>query len=215
VSAGAVGLLFAEETPGSGAFGLVAAVLPFALSTTLTPGPNTILVTASGATFGFRRTVPHLLGILIGFPVMMVAVGWGLGALFVAHPALHGVLRWVGAAYLLFLAWKIATARASDAAGARGRPMSFLQSLAFQWVNPKAWIMSISAAATFTSPAGDPRRETLVIAAVFACVALPVLPAWALFGVALRRWLSSERALRIFNTTMAALLVASLVPLFV
>ena len=195
--------------------GLVGAVLPFALSTTLTPGPNTILLTASGATFGFRRTLPHLLGIELGFPAMMVAVGWGLGAVFVAHPALHGVLRWVGAAYLLFLAWKIASARSSDGEGARGRPMTFLQSVAFQWVNPKAWIMSVSAAATFTTPAGDPGRETLVIAAVFACVALPVLPAWALFGVALRRWLSSERALRIFNATMAALLVASLVPLFV
>src|SRR5207249_5188879 len=104
---------------------------PFALSTTLTPGPNTILVTASGASFGFRRTIPCMLGILLGFPVMLIAVGWGLGALFESHPAVHAALRWIGAVYLLFLAWKIATAGASDAPDARGRPLSFLQSAAF------------------------------------------------------------------------------------
>lgn len=97
-----------------GWLGLALAVLPFALSTTLTPGPNTIMVTASGATFGFRRTVPHMLGILLGFPVMLIAVGWGLGALFESHPAVHLTLRWIGATYLLYLAWKIATAGTSQ-----------------------------------------------------------------------------------------------------
>jgi threonine/homoserine/homoserine lactone efflux protein len=192
---------------------LVLAVLPFALSTTLTPGPNTILVTASAATFGFRRTVPLMLGILLGFPAMMLAVGWGLGELFESSPGVHATLRWVGAAYLLFLAWKIASARGSEASGAPGRPIGFLRSAAFQWVNPKAWIMSISALTTFTTVGGDTRREALVIVAVFTLVACAAIPAWALLGVAVGRFLSSERALRIFDANMAALLVASLVPL--
>jgi threonine/homoserine/homoserine lactone efflux protein len=209
-----VSALLEDPRVDPGVVGLVLAVLPFALSSTLTPGPNTILVTASGATFGFRRTIPHMLGILFGFPVMMVAVGLGLGALFESHPAVHATLRWAGAAYLLFLAWKIATARASEASGARSSPLSFLQAAAFQWVNPKAWVMSISAVTTFTSVGGDTRRETLVIAAIFALVTLPAIPAWTLFGVAVSRLLRSERALRIFNATMAGLLVASLIPLF-
>ena len=196
-------------------FALVLAVLPFALSTTLTPGPNTILVTASAATFGFRRTVPLMLGILLGFPAMMTAVGLGLGELFESHPLLHGALRWVGVTYLLYLAWKIATARSSVESGAPGRPVGFLRSAALQWVNPKAWIMSISALTTFTTVGGDPRRETLVIVAVFALVAFAAIPAWALFGVAVGRLLRSERALRVFNASLAALLVASLVPMVV
>lgn len=198
-----------------GALGLVLAVLPFALSTTLTPGPNTIMVTASGATFGFRRTVPHMLGIVIGFPLMMIGVGLGLGELFQARPVLHAALRWVGAAYLLFLAWKIATARPRDAAGAPGRPLSFLQSAGFQWVNPKAWVMSISAMATYTTVGGDTRREAVVIVAVFAAITVPAIAAWAAFGVGVGRLLRSERALRLFNGAMAALLVASLASLVV
>lgn len=198
---------------GDGWLGLALAVLPFTLATTLTPGPNTILVTASAATFGFRRSVPLMLGILVGFPAMMTAVGWGLGELFERHPAVHATLRWVGAAYLLFLAWKTATARTSDASGTRGRPLGFVRSVAFQWVNPKAWIMSITAITTFATVGGDTRRETLVIVAVFALVAWAAIPAWALFGVAVGRCLRSERALRVFNCTMAALLALSLLPL--
>lgn len=192
---------------------LVIALLPFAFSTSLTPGPNTVMVTASGATFGFRRTLPHVFGITVGFPLMLVAIGWGLGGVFEAHPSVHVALRWVGAGYLLFLAWKIANAHRSDAPGARSRPFGFLQAAAFQWVNPKAWMISIGAVSTFTTPGGDLRHEALVIGAVFAVVSLLSLAAWALFGLALGRLLRSERALRTFNLLMAALLVASLVPL--
>jgi len=204
-----------SASTGGGLLAIALAVLPFALSTSLTPGPNTILVTASGATFGFRRTIPLMLGVVIGFPAMMTAVGWGLGEVFRSRPGVHATLRWVGAAYLLFLAWKIASARAGEASGARGRPLGFLRAAAFQWVNPKAWVMSITAISTFTTVGGDPRRETLAIVAVFALVALAAIPAWALFGVAVSRFLKSERALRVFNLAMAALLVVSLVPLVV
>ena len=192
---------------------LVLAVLPFALSTTLTPGPNTIMVTASGATFGFRRTVPHMLGIVVGFPLMMIGVGLGLGEVFAGRPLLHAALRWVGAGYLLYLAWRIATARPSAMEDARGRPLSFLQSVGFQWVNPKAWVMSVGALTTYTTVGGDTRRETLVIVAVFAVVTVPAIAFWAAFGVGVGRLLRSDRALRVFNWTMAALLVASLAQL--
>jgi threonine/homoserine/homoserine lactone efflux protein len=196
-----------------GAVGLALTVLPFALSTTFTPGPNTILVTASAATYGLRRTVPLFLGMMVGFPLLMTAVGFGLGELFRSHPGLHAVLRWVGGAYLLWLAWTLARARPSDAADARGRPVGFARSAALQWVNPKAWVMSITAVTTFTTVGGDARREVPVIVGVFALLSLVALPAWALFGVAVGRFLGTERRLRAFNVTMAVLLVASLVPL--
>ncbi len=188
--------------------------LSFAVATTVTPGPNNIMVTASGANFGFRRTVPHMLGIAVGFPVMTVAVGWGLGEVFLAYPALHQLLKHVGAAYLLFLAWKIASAGRSDTAPSTGRPMTFLQAAAFQWVNPKAWIMAIGAVTTYTTVGGNPILETLAIAAIFALVCLPSTSMWILFGVAIGRLLQSNVALRIFNVVMALLIVASLLPMF-
>jgi threonine/homoserine/homoserine lactone efflux protein len=196
-----------------GAVGLALRVLPFALSTTLTPGPNTILVTASAATYGLRRTVPLLFGMVLGFPLLMTAVGFGLGELFSSHPGLHAALRWVGCVYLLWLAWALARARPSGDADARGRPIGFARSAALQWVNPKAWVMSITAVTTFTTVGGEPRREVPVIVAVFTLLSLVALPAWALCGVALGRFLGTERRLRVFNVAMAVLLVASLVPL--
>jgi threonine/homoserine/homoserine lactone efflux protein len=203
------------DVESGGTLALLAALLPFALATSLTPGPNTVMVTASGATFGFRRTLPHILGILVGFPGMLVAIGWGVGGVLETRPLVHATLRWVGAAYLLFLAWKIGTARRADAHGARGAPLGFLQALAFQWVNPKAWMMCVGALSTFTTVGGDLRRETFVIAATFALVSLPALVGWTLFGTALGRLLRTERSQRVFSCAMAALLVASLVPMIV
>jgi threonine/homoserine/homoserine lactone efflux protein len=183
--------------------------LAFALSMSATPGPNNAMVTASGASWGLRRTVPHLLGISFGFPAMLVAVALGAGGVLRARPWLEEALRWVGAAYLLWLAWRIAAAEPGvDGAPASGHPLSFWGAALFQWVNPKAWIIALSAVATFTAG----WVEAAVLAAIFVAVTLPVTAGWTLVGVGAARVLRSRRALRGFNLLMAALLLLSLVP---
>lgn len=193
---------------------LVASIVTFALSMSISPGPNNLMVTASGANFGFRRTVPHMLGISFGFPVMLLAVGLGIGQVLEAVPQIHEALRYVAAGYLLYLAWRIATAGAPDAAEARGRPFTFLQAAGFQWVNPKAWVIALSAIATYVSRDGDALGQILVIGGVFVVVAFLSLCVWAAFGSLIARFLTSARGLRIFNFCMAGLLVLSLVPVF-
>lgn len=207
-----------REGPGIGKVGnmwpLVASIVTFAVSMSISPGPNNLMVTASGANFGFRRTIPHMLGISLGFPVMLLAVGLGIGQVLQAAPQVHEVLRYVAAAYLIYLAWRIATAGGPEAARARGRPFSFLQAAAFQWVNPKAWVIALSAIATYTTADGDAVAQILVIGAVFVVAAFLSLCVWAAFGTVIARFLTSPRALRAFNLAMAALLVLSLVPVF-
>jgi threonine/homoserine/homoserine lactone efflux protein len=187
----------------------------FALSATLTPGPNNVMLLASGANFGLRATGPHMLGISIGFPVMVVAVGLGLGAVFEQWPVLHEILRWAGSAYLLWLAWKIATAAGMGEAEKRGRPFTFLQAAGFQWVNPKAWIMAVSAFSVYAVAEVDPLPQALLFGAVFCAVAFPSCGIWAAFGSVIGRILKSQRSLRAFNFVMAALLAASVLLLFV
>lgn len=192
-------------------------LVTFAVATSVTPGPNNIMVTASGANYGFARTLPHMLGIAIGFPVMVVAVGLGLSRVFETWPAIHAVLRYAGAAYLLYLAYHIATAaRAREDQGTpSGRPLTFLQAALFQWVNPKGWTMAVGALTAYTTVGGDLLRETLLVAHVFGLIGLPSVALWAGLGVAIGRLLRTRWALRTFNVAMALLLVASLVPLFV
>ncbi len=184
----------------------------YAFVTSITPGPNNTMVLASGVNFGFQRTIPHLMGINLGFSGMVLAVGLGLGGIFVALPLLHDILRYVGALYLVYLAWKIARSGAMSDDAAAARPMSFLQAAAFQWVNPKAWIMAIGAVATYT-PQNGFFFNIIVVTAVYALVNAPCIAAWAGFGVVLRRFLTGARSVRIFNVAMAALLVLSLYPL--
>ena len=184
----------------------------FAASMALTPGPNNIMLTASGVNFGFRRTVPHMLGVALGFPAMVTAIGLGLGELFEAYPQIHEVLKYAGIAYLLWLAWKVATAAPAEDTGTKAKPLNFLQAAGFQWVNPKAWIIAVGAIATYTTLNGDVVREVLFIAGVFTLVTFPTVALWTLFGTAIRRLLRSPRARTLFNWGMAALLVASLVP---
>ena len=193
---------------------LFASIVTFAVSMSISPGPNNLMVTASGANFGFLRTVPHMLGVSFGFPVMLLAVGLGLGQALQAWPQVHEVLRYVAAAYLLYLAWRIAGAGGPGAAEARGRPFTFLQAAAFQWVNPKAWVIALSAVATYTSPDGNAPAQILLIGAVFVVAAFLSLAVWAVFGTLIAGMLRSPRALRAFNLCMAGLLVLSLVPVF-
>ncbi len=193
---------------------LLLPLLTFVVAMTITPGPNNIMITASGANFGFRRTIPHLMGIVIGFPVMTLAIGIGLGELFKTWPIVHTVLKYAGTAYLLYLAYRIATAARGGEAQSRGRPLTFLEAAAFQWANPKGWMMAVGAISAYTTVGGNPFLESLIIAATFGVIAVPAVGVWAVFGVAVGRLLRSDRALRIFNLTMAALLVASLTLLY-
>ncbi|WP_422776080.1 LysE family translocator [Pseudomonas mediterranea] len=185
----------------------------FALVTSITPGPNNTMLLASGVNFGFNRTIPHMLGISCGFFVLVLAVGFGLGAVFQAYPLLYTVLRYVGAAYLLYLAWKIAHSGpvSEHESGAR-TPISYWGAAAFQWVNPKAWIMAIGAISTYT-PLQGYFFNVVVIAAVFALINLPSVSLWVVCGSLLRNLLRDRRWLRLFNWGMALLLVASLYPL--
>jgi threonine/homoserine/homoserine lactone efflux protein len=173
------------------------------------------MVTASGVNFGFRRTLPHILGITFGFVVLLIGCAVGLGAIFAAYPPLQIVLKAAGAIYLLWLAWKIATAAPS--AGDDGRvaqPITFLQAALFQWVNPKAVVIALSAIAIYVRP-GYWLSDFGLLLVVFAVSTILAVAAWTGFGVALRRVLTEPKHARIFNIAMAVLLVASIVPMVV
>lgn len=188
-------------------------VVAFAVSMAATPGPNNAMVASSGATFGFSRTLPHMLGVTVGFPVMLIAVALGAGDLLRAAPSIHEFLRWAGAAYLLWLAFRIAAASPSmkEAKGS-AKPLSFIQAALFQWINPKGWVIAISAIVTFTS-ASHLLSQAALLAAIFLAAIVPAIAFWTLTGVGAARLLRTARSLRAFNLTMASLLVASLVPL--
>jgi len=190
-------------------------LLTFAIAATGTPGPNNIMLTASGANFGYRRSLPHILGIMIGFPGMVAAVGLGLGQVFSAYPELHQILKWLGSVYLLFLAWKIATAARPKSATHEAKPFTFWQAALFQWVNPKAWIMTVAALSAYTTGEGSYVVETLIVAGVFFAVSFPLISLWCLFGALIGRWLTSQKALMMFNGTMSALIVASIALLYI
>lgn len=183
----------------------------FALVSSITPGPNNVMLASSGLNFGFRRSMPHLLGVNLGFTLMIFLVGVGLGSVFQQVPVLYTVLKYVGAAYLLYLAWKIANSGGMEEGEARAKPLTFLQAAAFQWVNPKAWVMAVGVVATYTPQAGF--FANLVIATVVCgIVNLPSIGIWVTFGTALRRVPHKPWAIRAFNIGMALLLVASLCP---
>ncbi|MCX5493543.1 LysE family translocator [Kaistia dalseonensis] len=189
------------------------AMFGFALITAFTPGPNNTMLMVSGANWGFWPSLPHVMGITIGFPLMVFAVGMGLGGVFDAYPVLHDILKYVAFAYLLYLAWKLANAGRHDASGARvGKPMSFTAAALFQWVNPKAWMMAIGAMALYVPAGGDVLHAVLLLVLVFASTALPSASVWCLFGTGIARFLDSERRVAIFNAVMALLLVVSMVP---
>lgn len=189
------------------------ALLVYAFVTSVTPGPNNLMLLASGVNFGFVRTVPHMLGIGIGFLVLLLAVGAGLGAVLTAFPALHTALKVAGGAYLLYLAWKIATTRSmASKGGDAARPMRFIEAAAFQWVNVKAWVMAVTAMAVYTNP-NRPFLSVLLVGLVFALVNFPSVSIWAGFGTGLRGFLSDPVRLKWFNIAMGVLLAATLWPM--
>ncbi len=189
------------------------ALCVFAVVSSVTPGPNNMMLLASGVHFGIGPTIPHMLGISVGFTVMLVLVGSGLGVAMLAQPLLYEVFRVLSGLYMLFLAY--ALARSGGLGGgneARKRPMRFVEAMLFQWVNPKAWAMGLTAMTVYTVP--DPFWLSIVmVAAVFGVINLPCVAVWAGFGVSLRGFLADPWRLRLFNYAMAALLLISTLPL--
>lgn len=188
-------------------------LVQFAFASSITPGPNNLMLMASGANYGLRRTVPHMLGISLGHSFMVTMVGLVLLQVFDAYPWLNTALKVLAVAYMLWLAWKIANAVPPEAKTVEGKPFTFLQAAAFQWVNPKAWFMAITAISGYAPQDKGALYGSLVVALVFAATNLPSITIWAWMGVQLRRFLGTARRLRLFNMTMAVLLVISLYPL--
>jgi threonine/homoserine/homoserine lactone efflux protein len=189
---------------------LFLALLGFAFVTSVTPGPNNMMLMASGANFGFRRTIPHMLGISLGHALMVFLVGLGLAGIIHAVPNILIGMKIASVLYMLWLAWKIAYSAAPGEGKAGARPFNFFQAAAFQWVNPKAWAMALGATSAYAPDASV--RSYLIVATIFACTNLPSVSVWAYTGQKLRAYLSSPARLRAFNWTMAGLLILSLIP---
>jgi threonine/homoserine/homoserine lactone efflux protein len=182
----------------------------FAMVAAGTPGPSNVLLTATGANVGVWRGLPALLGVSLGMGVMLFLVALGLGSIVVASPLVLRALKWLGAAFLLWLAWKIATARGSHAT-ASARPVGFVGAAAFQWINPKSWLVCVSAAGTYlTAASGSAVAQAAAFGATFVVASLPCCFVWLAFGAGIQRLLRTERAVRIFNVAMGAALAASL-----
>ncbi|RMO69597.1 hypothetical protein ALQ35_03092 [Pseudomonas fluorescens] len=188
------------------------AVALFVIATCVTPGPNNVMLMSSGANFGMGRTLRHVAGINIGFPLMVVAVGLGAGAIFRQYPGLHDGLQVIGAVYLLFLAYQIARSPTTDLGDPSRQPLGFTGAALFQWVNPKAWVMAVGAVLAYTSPLGGYTLQVFLIALLFFLFGTPCSMVWVFFGQYLRRFLTRPRHLKVFNIAMSLVLVVSLIP---
>ena len=191
---------------------LVIAFIAFAAAALFTPGPNNIMLMASGLNYGFRRTIPHVAGVTIGFSFLVVVIGLGLGALFAAYPVLHTILKYAGAAYLVYLAIQIALSGPADtSAKGEGRPMTFLGAALFQWVNVKGWVIAVGAVTAYAAIAAYPLNIATLSVLLFS-VGVCSSVTWVVLGTSLQALVKSPRAVRIFNVVMAVLLLASLYP---
>jgi len=187
------------------------ALMTFALVSTVSPGPNNIMLMTSGANVGFMRTIPHMLGIIVGFSVMVILVGFGLMGLFTNYPAVQQGLRIVSIFYLLYLAIKIATSKSMSSEAADYRPMSFLSAASFQWVNPKAWTMVLTAISVYA--ASTQLQDILLVSLVFALITVPSVGLWTAAGKKLQTSLQAPHRIKVFNYCMAALLIGSILPM--
>lgn len=188
------------------------AVLFFAFSTTITPGPNNVMIMSSAVNYGVKASMPHYLGICLGFPLMVLLVGLGFGVVFDRYPNLHQLIKVLGVLYLLWLAWQIASAEPKAIEKGERKPLTFFQAALFQWINGKAWVMASGAVAAFTSVNGNALVEVLAITLAFLLVAFPCVGLWLVFGSLLRKVLTNTLMQRAFNITMALILVASIIP---
>lgn len=195
-------------------FGVLYALIVFCFVASITPGPNNLMLLTSGVNFGFRRTIPHMLGVGLGFALMVGLVGIGLDAIFTRFPALFPIMRYAGVAYMLWLAGKLALAGPVGKTDYKGKPLGFFGAAAFQWINPKAWFIAIGALTAY-SVSEDYARSVVIATLVFGLVTMPCVAAWVLFGTAMRRVLANPRFVRPFNIAMALLLVASIIPVLI
>jgi len=193
---------------------MLVSITSFAIATAFTPGPNNLMLLSSGLTFGYKRTLAHILGVAIGFPIMVLAVGLGVGTVLEHYPLVYKVLKVLGIGYLLWMAWHIANTQGSlnREEQQNDKPFTFIQAALFQWVNPKAWIMAMTAISTFTTQSAEVEYQVGVIAFIYLAVGVFSTHSWALGGVFLHKWLESEKAIRTFNRVMALLIVLSVVP---
>ena len=191
------------------------AIIAFAITTCVTPGPNNALIMASGLNYGIRRSMPHYAGIIFVFPVMVLAVGLGIAQLFDVYQVMHIILKIVGAAYLSYLAYKIASAPVAQTNQSDGRPFTFLQAAAFQWVNPKAWVLAVGATVTYTTLGQGYVLQVLSIGIIFLLFGAPCVLLWLWGGAALKTLLKNPNYVRAFNIGMALLLMGSLIPVFI
>ena len=188
------------------------AMVIFAITTSVTPGPNNILVMSSGVNFGSKRSLPLLTGICVGFALMIFLVGVGLGQVFAWFPALHTIIKALGSLYLLYLAWLIMTSSGIGDSSAQSEPLTFFKGALFQWVNAKAWVVATGAIAAFGAVGSSAISQNLLLCSIFLVVAFPCVGVWLLFGVALKKYLTLDRYRRWFNFSMGGLLALSVMP---
>ncbi len=194
-------------------FDLFIALFIFGFIAAFTPGPNNTMLLATGINFGVRRAWPHILGIAIGFPFMIACIGFGLRRIFEIYPLIYVALKYLGAAYMVWLAWKIAISKPSGDDGVvKAEPITFLQACAFQWVNPKGWIMAVTALSAYTV-AAQYTVGVLAVVGMFVFMGFASALTWVLFGAGLKHILDDDRYFRMINIGLALALVASLVPM--
>jgi len=193
---------------------LIAVVL-FAISSSVTPGPNNITVMASGVNFGVRKSLPVFMGICVGFSVMLLLVGIGFGQIFEQVPSLHIFIKFFGTLYLLYLAYLIATANEISTSKAQAKPLTFLNGALFQWLNAKAWVVATGAIAAFTTVGIDFYTQNITIALIFLVISFPCVGIWLFFGSVLQGKLKSKNSMKVFNYSMGGLLVLSVIPVII
>lgn len=191
---------------------LFLALLVFAGVGAWTPGPNNAILLASGINYGFRRSLPMILGVAFGFPFMIGAIGLGLGKIFEANPAIYTALKYTGAAYMLWLAWKILTSKPAGEVRSDAQPLNFIQAALFQWINPKGWVLALTVISAYTLPSAYYASVTVIVL-TFVFMGLTSGSAWTMFGASLRHIMNDPRYFRWINIGLAAALVASLIPM--
>jgi threonine/homoserine/homoserine lactone efflux protein len=192
---------------------MLLSIASFTLAGVMTPGPNNIMLLSSGLTFGYKRTIPHMVGVALGFTLMVICVGLGIGAVFEIFPMLFSILKVIGISYLFWMAWRIANASGDlNTSNSNTKPFTFLQAASFQWVNPKAWVMAITSTLSFITNPEHGFIQVLIIAFIYLLSGIISTNTWTLGGVYLKKLIKNALHVRIFNIIMAILIVASVLP---
>lgn len=194
---------------------IIISIFTFSLAAAITPGPNNIMLVSSGMVFGYKKSIAHILGIVVGFPIMVILIGLGMGALFQSYPSVLSVLKIIGFVYLLWMAYKIATNTSdyTDSDTSNKKPFSFMQAMLFQWVNPKAWVYAITSISIFVTDPKHTFEQVIVLSSIFLLTAFISTNTWALGGVVLKRFIKNPKNIHRLNLILATLLIVSITPL--